>query len=52
MKLMGPFIAWVTGDVQKECEAELEASSLTWKAVSREVVDAAKKWYVSKIEGK
>lgn len=47
-RLIGPFLAWVSGDVQKECQAELEESSLTWKQVQKVVADVARKWYIEK----
>lgn len=45
-RLIGPFIAWVTGDVKKECEAELVSSNLNWKQVQKPLVDRAREWYV------
>jgi hypothetical protein len=49
-KKIGPFIGWVTKDVNKECQSELEASGLTWKQVSKVVSARARTWYMQKIE--
>ncbi|HEV8658924.1 MAG TPA: RNA ligase family protein [Thermoanaerobaculia bacterium] len=49
-RLIGPFMAWVAKDVEKESAAELEASSLTWKQVAKAVTDAARRWYLAKAE--
>lgn len=46
MRLIGPYLAWVLKDVQKECETELEASKLTWKQVQKAVSDRARDWYI------
>ncbi len=48
-KLIGPFIGWISKDVNKESIAELDASDLTWKQVSKEVGHAARKWYLTKL---
>lgn len=45
LRLMGKFIAWVCFDVQKETQAELEVSNLTWKQVEKTVQEAARNWY-------
>ncbi|MBL4634642.1 MAG: hypothetical protein JKY56_12260 [Kofleriaceae bacterium] len=50
MRSMGGFIKWVTADVKKESEAELEAAGLTWKQVSKEVSTAARQWFKGKCE--
>lgn len=47
-RLLGPFLAWVIKDVQKECEAELEASKLTWKQVQKALTEHARSWYTEK----
>lgn len=47
-RLTGPFLAWVSGDIQKECEAELEAAKLTWKQVQKTVSERARTWYIEK----
>jgi RNA ligase len=46
-KQTGPFLAWITADVQKESAAELAASALTWQQVERAVQQRARKWFVS-----
>ena len=48
MKLVGKFITWVTGDVEKETQDELTASGLTWKQVQKAVGDKARAWYLAK----
>ena len=50
IKKIGPFIGWTAKDVNKECQAELEASGLTWKQVSKAVSTKARTWYMHKIE--
>jgi hypothetical protein len=47
LKMTGKFIAWVTGDVQKECQDELAASFLEWKQVQKAVGDKARAWYMA-----
>ena len=49
-RMIGPFLKWVSQDVKKECQDELDASGLTWKQVSRPVMDGARKWYRLKIK--
>jgi len=49
-RLLGPFMAWIAKDVEKESKAELEASSLTWKQVSKAITDSARKWYIGKAD--
>lgn len=48
MRLIGQFMAWIAGDVQKECCGELDASKLTWKQVQKAVCDRARIWYVGR----
>ena len=50
MQQMGVFMKWIGQDIKKESEAELEASGLEWKHVSKEVMNAARKWYKEAIE--
>lgn len=49
-RLIGPFIGWFGKDVNKESEAELEASGLVWKQVAKAVTNKARSWYLKKIE--
>lgn len=49
-KNIGKFITWIQGDVQKECQDELEASALTWKQVAKAVSDTARNWYLAKLK--
>ncbi|HAA59132.1 MAG TPA: hypothetical protein DCE42_30565 [Myxococcales bacterium] len=43
----GNFLKWFGQDVKKESVAELEASNLEWKDVSKAVMNRAKKWYLT-----
>lgn len=45
-RLMGPFLAWVVKDVEKETTAELAASALKWDQVKKAVSDKARHWYM------
>lgn len=47
-KLTGKFLGWMGKDIQKESVAELEASGLTWKQVSKAVNTASREWYLLK----
>lgn len=47
-KLVGPFLKWFNGDVNKECTDELEASGLEWNQVAKGVSTAARNWYLKK----
>ncbi|MGK7928098.1 MAG: RNA ligase family protein [Spirulina sp.] len=51
LKKMGEFLKWITADVQKESVAELESAQLTWKDVSKTVMNVARKWYKEKVCG-
>jgi hypothetical protein len=44
----GLFIKWMGQDVKKESKAELIASGLNWKQVSKAVGTRAREWYVAK----
>lgn len=48
MKNIGKFLAWISGDVQKETQDELQASNLTWEQVSKAITNKARSWYLSK----
>ncbi len=48
MRRMGDFLQWFGQDVKKESSAELEASGLAWKDVSKAVTQKARDWYKSK----
>jgi hypothetical protein len=49
-RLIGPFLAWICKDVEKETLAEREASGLTWKQVQKAVSDRARGWYITNTE--
>ena len=46
-KKTGVFLAWLTADVLKECNAELACSGLDAKTAQKAVSDAARQWYVA-----
>lgn len=48
-KFIGSFVQWMTKDVEKESKDELEKSGLKYSDVSKEVVNASKKWYLSNL---
>jgi len=48
-KNTGKFVKWVMTDVEKECQSELSASSLTFKQVSGAVNKFASKWFLDGI---
>ena len=48
VKLMGKFIAWISNDVAKETQDELEASGLTMKQVQGPLTVKARTWYLAK----
>jgi hypothetical protein len=50
MKEVGKFLAWISNDVQKETQDELEASNLTWAQVSKAISNKARSWYLNKVK--
>ena len=50
MKQIGAFLKWIALDVQKECGAELAASSLTWEQVNRGISNKARSWFLKRLE--
>ena len=50
MRQMGEFMKWMGQDVKKESVAELEASGLAWKDVSKAVMNRARQWYKDTVE--
>lgn len=48
-KNIGTFLKWFQADVERESQAELEASNLTWKQVQGGVTKAARDWYLKKV---
>lgn len=52
VKKTGEFVNWVKNDVQKETQAELEASNLNWKEVLPIVTKRASTWFVAKLQQK
>jgi len=49
-KLTGDFLKAFCTDVKKESVAELEASNLDWKQVSKAVSTVAREWYLKKCQ--
>lgn len=49
-KLIGNFLKNFSNDVEKESQAELEASKLSWKDVSKDILTTARNWYIEKIK--
>lgn len=47
-KNTGAFVRWVFADVQKECQAEIEASKLVWASVNGAISGRASKWWLGK----
>lgn len=45
---MGNFLQWIGRDIKKECQLELQAAKLEWKVINKEVMKAAKEWYIKK----
>lgn len=41
---IGAFLSWILADVRKECDAEREASRLTWEKVERPITARARAW--------
>ncbi|TNE47310.1 MAG: hypothetical protein EP343_20325 [Deltaproteobacteria bacterium] len=50
MKELGGFLKWIGHDIQKESVAELEASGLEWKQVSKPAMNAARQWFFQEIK--
>lgn len=48
MKFTGDFLKWIGADVKRECEADLEASELEWKQVSKAVNTRALQFFKDK----
>jgi len=47
-KQTGEFVKWISIDVQKEAQDELEASQLEWKQVQKSLTEKARQWYLGK----
>lgn len=48
-RYIGPFLKWMSQDIQKETVDELEASGLTWSQVVKKISNASRTWYLAKI---
>jgi tRNA-binding EMAP/Myf-like protein len=51
LPLVGGFLKWVAGDVQKECVAELAAANLSWEQVNRSISSRARGWFLRRARG-
>lgn len=49
-KLIGAFLAWINHDVEKETQAELEASGVDRKVALKACGDRARAWYVAEMK--
>ncbi|MEM7593356.1 MAG: RNA ligase family protein [Cyanobacteria bacterium P01_A01_bin.83] len=49
-KNIGQFLKWLSLDIQKESEAELSTSNLTWKEVYKSIANTARKWFMQKLQ--
>lgn len=49
MKMVGPFLKWISQDVKKECVAELEAANLEWRAITKLLTTRAREWFIGKV---
>lgn len=47
---LGKFIGAVSKDVNKECQAELEAAGLEWRSVLKEIGNKSRRWYIDRME--
>lgn len=43
----GNFVKWITEDVKKETQDELEASNLSWKDVQKPLTEKARGWFLA-----
>jgi len=50
IKNIGLFLKWITADVEKECQAELQESQLKERDAMKAVANRAKNWYISKVK--
>jgi tRNA-binding EMAP/Myf-like protein len=48
-KKIGDFLKAFCTDVEKESEAELAASNMTWSEVAKAIAAAARKWYIAQV---
>jgi hypothetical protein len=52
MKSIPHFLKWIGQDVKRECEADLEASNLEWKSVSKAVMVKARGFFIEEMGGR
>lgn len=50
VKLTGKFVAWISGDVDKEAQDELAASGLTWKEIQKPLAEKTRSWYLEQVK--
>jgi hypothetical protein len=48
VKLTGPFLKWVMGDILKESKEEVLASDIEWKQLSSLCARTARSWYIQR----
>lgn len=46
---IGPFIGWISKDISKECQNELEASGINWHQVAKHISTRSKIWFMKNI---
>jgi hypothetical protein len=49
-KNTGKFLAWISNDIQTECQYELKESNLDWKNVSKSISESAKNWFFTQMK--
>ena len=49
LRNLGPFLAWLAGDIRRECALELDRNGLEWKQVAKPINEAAKAWFREQI---
>lgn len=50
IRSMGHFLKWVSQDVQRECELELESNTLEWSQVGKHVAQEARTFFVEYLQ--
>lgn len=48
IKKIGSFLKWVSADIQKECQLEMQEAGLEWKVVGKRISLEARDWYKAK----
>jgi len=50
IKNTGKFVSWISKDIEKETQDELQASNLTWKQVQKSIEIKARNWYLEQVK--